>query len=75
MLQGFFTLYYLVKNVPPSKVFFRFCKEPDLFCIYPKTAQNALFRSAAPSQNCLNLLHDPSPLEYGLDCGDFYPCE
>ena len=27
MLQGFFTLYYLVKNVPTSKVFLRFCKE------------------------------------------------
>ena len=42
MFQGFFTLYYLVKNVPPSKVFFRFCKEPDLFCIYPKTAPKPL---------------------------------
>ena len=40
MLQGFFTLYYLVKNVPSSKVFFRFCKESDWFCIYLYLSQN-----------------------------------
>ena len=33
MLQEFFTFLYFVKNIPPSKVFFRFCKEPYLFCI------------------------------------------
>merc|ERR1712062_522309 len=32
----------LVKNTFPTKVFFKFIKDLDLFFIYPKTAPNAL---------------------------------
>ena len=48
---------------------------PDLFCIFLKTASNAIFGSANPSKNCLNFLYDPSPVEYKLDSGEFCQCE
>ena len=38
MAEAFFSLYCLVKNTLPPKVFFKFFKDLDLFCIYPKTA-------------------------------------
>ena len=58
MLQGFFTLYYLVKNVPPSKEFFKFCKEPDRFCIYHKTTPNARWQCVSfPKQTGLHLIY------------------
>ena len=41
MAQAFFSLYCLVKNTPPPKVFFKFFKDLDLFFIYPKTAPNS----------------------------------
>ena len=71
MLQGFFTLYYMVKNVPLSKVFFKFCKEPDQFCIYHKTIPTALWQCVS-FLKLTDLHYDPSPVEYGLGCGDFF---
>ena len=71
MLQGFFTLYYLVKNVRPSKVFFKFCKEPDRFCIYHKTTPNALWQCVSFLKQT-DLHCDLSPVEYGYGCGDFF---
>ena len=49
MAEAFFSLYCLVKNTRPPKVFFKFFKDHDLFIIYPKTAQNAL-------EQCLYIL-------------------
>ena len=44
MAEAFFSLYCLVKNTLPQKVFFKFFKDLDMFFIYPKTAPNALWR-------------------------------
>ena len=38
MAEAFFSLYCLVKNTLPQKVFFKFFKDLDMFFIYPKTA-------------------------------------
>ena len=38
MAEAFFSLYCVVKNTLPPKVFFKFFKDLDLFFIYPKTA-------------------------------------
>ena len=46
MAKAFFSLYCLVKNTLPPKVFFKFFKDLDLFFIYPKTAPNALWQCA-----------------------------
>ena len=46
MAEAFFSLYCLVKNTLPPKVFFKFFKDLDLFFIYPKTAPNALWQCA-----------------------------
>ena len=50
MAEAFFSLYCLVKNTLPPKVFFKFFKDLDLFFIYPKTAPNALWQ-------CFYILH------------------
>ena len=42
MAEVFFSLYCLVKNTLPPKVFFKFFKDLDMFFINPKTAPNAL---------------------------------
>ena len=47
MAQAFFSLYCLVKNTPPPKVFFKFFKDIDLFFIYPKTAPKALWQGVS----------------------------
>ena len=44
MAEAFFSLYCLVKNTLPQKVFFKFFKGLDMFFIYPKTAPNALWK-------------------------------
>ena len=44
MAEAFFSLYCLVKNTTPPKVFFKFFKDLDMFFIYPKTAPNALWK-------------------------------
>ena len=44
MAEVFFSLYCLVKNTLPPKVFFKFFKDLDMFFIYPKTAPNALWK-------------------------------
>ena len=44
MAEAFFSLYCLVKNALPPKVFFKFFKDLNLFFIYPKTAPNALWQ-------------------------------
>ena len=44
MAEAFFSLYCLVKNTLPQKVFFKFFKDLDMFVIYPKTAPNALLK-------------------------------
>ena len=44
MAEAFFSLYCLVKNTLPQKVFFKFFKDLDMFFIYPKTAPNALWK-------------------------------
>ena len=46
MAEAFFSLYCLVKNSPPQKVFFKFFKDLDMFFIYPKTAPIALWKCA-----------------------------
>ena len=46
MAEAFFSLYCLVKNTLPQKVFFKFFKDLDMFFIYPKTAPNALWKCA-----------------------------
>ena len=49
MAEAFFSLYCMVKNILPPKVFYKFIKDLDMFLIYPKTAPNALWK-------CLNIL-------------------
>ena len=41
MAEAFFSLYCLVKNTLPPKVFFKFFKDLDLFFIHPKTPPNS----------------------------------
>ena len=68
MLQGFFTLYYLVKNVPPHKCSLGSVKNligSVFICIYHTTTPNALWQ-------CIYFLKLTdwdcylSPVEYGL---------
>ena len=44
MAEAFFSLYCLVKNILPPKVFFKFFKDLYMFFICPKIAPNALWK-------------------------------
>ena len=55
MAEAFFSLYCLVKNTLPQKVFFKFFKDLDLFFIYPKLSKMHC-GSVSIFLNCLNFL-------------------
>ena len=63
MAEAFFSLYCLVKNTLPQKVFFKFFKDLDMFFIYPKTAPNALWRCVYILQVSCFSLHLDGPQE------------